>query len=145
MLPYFVLTHVPAGLAGLIIAGVLAAAMSAIDSGVNSIATVTVVDGNGVLLGSVAVTGTFTVNGKQITLATSDTLQAVFDKISTATGGAVGVVLNEPLRNTPTRRGQQAHGRMGDAVAQRLVAQLQGLEQGGEHVTHGAAKLRRRS
>lgn len=44
MLPYFVLTHVPAGLAGIIIAAVLAAAMSAIESGVNSIATVTVVD-----------------------------------------------------------------------------------------------------
>ena len=44
MLPYFVFTHVPAGLAGLIIAAVLAAAMSALDSGVNSIATVTVVD-----------------------------------------------------------------------------------------------------
>jgi SSS family solute:Na+ symporter len=44
MLPYFVFTHVPAGLAGLVIAAVLAAAMSALDSGVNSIATVTVVD-----------------------------------------------------------------------------------------------------
>jgi len=44
MLPYFVLTHVPAGLAGIVIAAVLAAAMSAIESGVNSIATVTVVD-----------------------------------------------------------------------------------------------------
>ncbi len=44
MLPYFVLTHVPVGIAGVIIAAVLAAAMSAIDSGVNSIATVTVVD-----------------------------------------------------------------------------------------------------
>ena len=44
MLPYFVFTHVPAGLAGLIIAAVLAAAMGALDSGVNSIATVTVVD-----------------------------------------------------------------------------------------------------
>ena len=33
--------------------------------------------------------GTLTVNGKQVTLATSDTLQGVFDKISTATGGAV--------------------------------------------------------
>ncbi len=44
MLPYFVLKYVPAGLAGLVIAAVLAAAMSALDSGVNSIATVTVVD-----------------------------------------------------------------------------------------------------
>jgi SSS family solute:Na+ symporter len=44
MLPYFVLTHVPMGVARVVIAAVLAAAMSAIDSGVNSIATVTVVD-----------------------------------------------------------------------------------------------------
>jgi flagellar hook-associated protein 2 len=33
--------------------------------------------------------GTFTVNGKQVTIATTDTLQQVFDKISTATSGAV--------------------------------------------------------
>ena len=39
---------------------------------------------------STAVTaGTFTVNGKQVTIATSDTLQGVFDKISSATGGNV--------------------------------------------------------
>ncbi len=33
--------------------------------------------------------GTFTVNGKQVTVATDDTLQEVFDAISTATSGAV--------------------------------------------------------
>lgn len=33
--------------------------------------------------------GTFTVNGKQVTINTTDTLQQVFDNISTATGGAV--------------------------------------------------------
>ena len=33
--------------------------------------------------------GTFTVNGKQITVATTDSLQAVFDNISTATAGDV--------------------------------------------------------
>lgn len=44
VLPYFVFTQVPAGLAGLIIAAILAAAMSALDSGVNSIATVVVID-----------------------------------------------------------------------------------------------------
>jgi flagellar hook-associated protein 2 len=33
--------------------------------------------------------GTFTVNGKQITLTAADTLQQVFDKISAATNGAV--------------------------------------------------------
>lgn len=44
VLPYFVLTHIPVGLAGLVIAAVIAAAMSSLDSGVNSIATVIVVD-----------------------------------------------------------------------------------------------------
>ncbi|MBC8096271.1 MAG: flagellar filament capping protein FliD [Akkermansiaceae bacterium] len=44
----------------------------------------------------VAVTpGTFTVNGKQITIATSDTLQGVFDKIATATGNAVTAQYDE--------------------------------------------------
>ncbi|HVU15767.1 MAG TPA: flagellar filament capping protein FliD [Candidatus Didemnitutus sp.] len=33
--------------------------------------------------------GTFTVNGAQVTIATTDTLQNVFDKIATATGNAV--------------------------------------------------------
>lgn len=33
--------------------------------------------------------GTFTVNGRQLTIATADTLQEVFDKISVATSGAV--------------------------------------------------------
>ncbi len=33
--------------------------------------------------------GTFTVNGKQVTVATTDSLEDVFDAISTATGGAV--------------------------------------------------------
>ena len=38
---------------------------------------------------SAVTAGTITVNGQQVTLATSDTLQQVFDKISTATGGQV--------------------------------------------------------
>lgn len=42
--PWFILTQVPAGLAGLVISGVLAAAMSSLDSSINSIATVTTVD-----------------------------------------------------------------------------------------------------
>jgi flagellar hook-associated protein 2 len=33
--------------------------------------------------------GTFSVNGRQVTIAATDTLQQVFDNISTATGGAV--------------------------------------------------------
>jgi flagellar hook-associated protein 2 len=38
---------------------------------------------------SAVTAGTFTVNGAQVTIATSDTLQAVFDKIATATGNTV--------------------------------------------------------
>ena len=42
--PYFVLTKVPAGIAGIVIAGVLAAAMSSLDSSINAISTVITVD-----------------------------------------------------------------------------------------------------
>ncbi len=42
--PHFILTQLPAGLAGLVIAGVLAAAMSSLDSSINSIATILTVD-----------------------------------------------------------------------------------------------------
>ncbi|MCF3649787.1 sodium:solute symporter [Synoicihabitans lomoniglobus] len=44
VLPYFVLTRIPAGLAGLVVAAVLAATMSSLDSGINSISTVVTVD-----------------------------------------------------------------------------------------------------
>ena len=51
-------------------------------------------DVSGLVLGDAAFSasitaGTITVNGKQVTIATTDTLQQVFDNISTATGGAV--------------------------------------------------------
>jgi flagellar hook-associated protein 2 len=39
--------------------------------------------------GTAVTAGTFTVNGKAITIAATDTLQSVFDQIHTATGGAV--------------------------------------------------------
>lgn len=44
VLPYFILTKIPAGVAGIVIAAVMAAAMSSLDSGINAISTVTVVD-----------------------------------------------------------------------------------------------------
>lgn len=44
VLPYFILTKVPAGIAGIMIAAVMAAAMSSLDSGINAISTVAVVD-----------------------------------------------------------------------------------------------------
>jgi SSS family solute:Na+ symporter len=42
--PYFILTRIPAGIAGIVIAGVLAAAMSSLDSSLNAIATIVTVD-----------------------------------------------------------------------------------------------------
>jgi SSS family solute:Na+ symporter len=44
VLPYFILTKVPAGVAGIVIAAVLAAAMSSLDSGINSVSTVFTID-----------------------------------------------------------------------------------------------------
>ena len=44
ILPYFILTKIPAGIAGIIIAGCLAAAMSSLDSSINAISTLLTVD-----------------------------------------------------------------------------------------------------
>jgi SSS family solute:Na+ symporter len=44
VLPYFILNRIPAGVAGLIVAAIIAAAMSTLDSSINAIATVSVVD-----------------------------------------------------------------------------------------------------
>ena len=65
-------------------------------NGQSGISTVLSPDGNlnNVTLGtagfaSAITAGTFTVNGAQVTIATTDSLQQVFDKISTATNGEV--------------------------------------------------------
>lgn len=44
ILPYFISNHLPAGIAGLVIASALAAAMSSLDSSINAISTVSIVD-----------------------------------------------------------------------------------------------------
>ncbi|MCP4092708.1 MAG: sodium/solute symporter [Planctomycetes bacterium] len=44
LVPWFVVTHLPAGIAGLIVAGIFAAAMSSLDSSMNSITTSVVSD-----------------------------------------------------------------------------------------------------
>lgn len=44
ILPYFVTTYLPEGLAGLVIAAALAAAMSSLDSSINSVTAVSIVD-----------------------------------------------------------------------------------------------------
>jgi len=44
ILPYFIITELPAGISGLLFAGLFAAAMSSIDSGINSMSTVIIHD-----------------------------------------------------------------------------------------------------
>jgi SSS family solute:Na+ symporter len=44
IVPFFVLNHLPAGIAGLVIAAALASGMSSLDSSINAVATVGVVD-----------------------------------------------------------------------------------------------------
>ncbi len=44
ILPYFILNYLPAGISGLVLAAVLAAAMSSLDSSINAISTVSIVD-----------------------------------------------------------------------------------------------------
>lgn len=44
ILPYFVITYLPQGMSGLVIAGVLAAAMSSLSSSINAVSAVSVVD-----------------------------------------------------------------------------------------------------
>jgi len=44
ILPYFVVQYLPTGMSGLVIAGVLAAAMSSLSSSINAISAVTIVD-----------------------------------------------------------------------------------------------------
>lgn len=44
VLPFFIMSSLPAGIAGIVVAAVLAAAMSSLDSSINSIATVSTVD-----------------------------------------------------------------------------------------------------
>ena len=42
--PHFIGHHLPVGAAGLLVAALFAAAMSSLDSGINSVATVLIVD-----------------------------------------------------------------------------------------------------
>jgi solute:Na+ symporter, SSS family len=44
ILPFFIITELPLGIAGLVIAGIFAAAMSSLDSGIHSMSTVIIVD-----------------------------------------------------------------------------------------------------
>ena len=60
-----------------------------IASAVNATSDVSALSVSGAPFSTAVGAGTFTVNGEQVTIATTDTLQGVFDKINAATGGDI--------------------------------------------------------
>jgi flagellar hook-associated protein 2 len=89
--------------------------------------------------------GTFTINGKQITIATTDTLQGVFDKISTATGGDVVGTYN-PLTDGITLTSSTTNVVLGSATDTSNFLQVTRLSNNGSAAVSsssalGAAKL----
>ncbi len=89
--------------------------------------------------------GTFTINGKQITVATTDTLQGVFDKISTATAGDVVGTYN-PLTDGITLTSSTTNVVLGSATDTSNFLQVTRLSNNGTSAVSsssalGAAKL----
>lgn len=86
ILPYFVVTQLPAGLPGLLIAAIYAASMSTISAGLNSLASATVVDFQQRLGGDV---GRSVVNARWITLAYGVLVMALAFAVSIMPGNLV--------------------------------------------------------
>ena len=89
--------------------------------------------------------GTITINGRQITVATTDTLQGVFDKISTATGGDVVGTYN-PLTDGITLTSSTTNVVLGSATDTSNFLQVIRLSNNGTPAVSsssglGAAKL----
>ena len=89
--------------------------------------------------------GTITINGRQITVATTDTLQGVFDKISTATGGDVVGTYN-PLTDGITLTSSTTNVVLGSATDTSNFLQVTRLSNNGTPAVSsssalGAAKL----
>lgn len=88
--------------------------------------------------------GNFTVNGAQITVATTDTLQDVFDRISTATGGMVTAAY-DPVSDGVTLTGDSSLSLGSSADTSNFLSALKLFQNGTLSVsssgTLGAAKL----
>jgi solute:Na+ symporter, SSS family len=76
ILPWFILHQMPVGVSGLIIAALFAAAMSSVDSGLNSITTVLLTDVTGPLRGNAS--------GNEYSVATARTITGILGLLSTA-------------------------------------------------------------
>ena len=106
----------------------------------------TTTDVTGVVLGtaplSTAVTaGTFTINGQQVTVATTDTLQGVFNKISAATGADVTGSYNPTTDRITLTSGSSSEVVLGSATDTTNFLQVTRLSNNGTNSITSSAAL----
>ena len=85
--------------------------------------------------------GTFTVNGQQITVAPTDTLQAVFDKISTASGGDVTASYDSGADRVTLTSGSNAQIVLGSATDTSNFLQVLRLSNNGTDTVTSSSSL----
>lgn len=84
--------------------------------------------------------GTFTVNGEQVSIATTDTLQGVFDKISAATGGDITGSYDPTTDRITLASGSSAEIVLGSATDTSNFLQVARLSNnGGSSITSSSA------
>jgi solute:Na+ symporter, SSS family len=121
IVPYFIKTQLPVGVIGLVVAALLAAAMSSLDSDLNSMATVIVEDYYGRLrpeatdrerlrLGRIVVTalGLFAIVFSQLWIGIGTAMQFGVQLFSIATAGMLGLFALGALTNRANARGALA-------------------------------------
>ena len=85
--------------------------------------------------------GTFTVNGKQITIAATDTLQSVFDQINAATGGDVTASYSSTADSITFTSASNSEIVLGSAADTSNFLQVAKLTNNGTGSTTSAARL----
>jgi SSS family solute:Na+ symporter len=118
IVPYFIKTQLPSGVIGLIVAALLAAAMSSLDSDLNSLATVIVDDfyarfrpesddRRRLRVGRIAVTilGVMAIVFSQLWIGIGSAMQFAVDLFSIATAGMLGLFALGALTKTANAKG----------------------------------------
>ena len=118
VVPYFIKTQLPVGLIGLVVAALLAAAMSSLDSDLNSMATVIVddyfarlrpgsTDGQRLWVGRVmvGVLGTLSIVFSQLWIGLGTAMEFAVQLFSLATAGMLGLFALGALSKRSTARG----------------------------------------
>ncbi len=101
IVPYFIKTQLPVGLIGLVIAALIAAAMSSLDSDLNSMATVIVWVGRI----TVAILGTFSIVFSQLWIGVGTAMEFAVQIFSLATAGMLGLFALGALSKRATAPG----------------------------------------